>query len=171
MAQRREPIKPNITSRADDTVPLVDALNAAESADAAPKPPRGTRRRTARGNAAQSLSDIPMPRSGVIAQGMTRVYAQTGAMVGMFDMQCGSAIMESAEASGKAWENLAKTNPAIRRALMTLMQGNAFFEIISAHTPMVLAIMAHHGPNDAIKNAAGFGAMAMKAAGEAAGSE
>lgn len=171
MAPAREPIKPTIKRReasdAETGVPLVDSLTAAETADKAPKPQRGTRRTSRRGDAAESRTEPPMPRPGVIANGMTRVYAQTGAMVGMFDMQCGSAIMENAENVGKAWENLAKQNPAVRRALMTLMTGNALFEIVTAHTPMILAIMAHHGPDKA-KALGSLGVMAMKAAEDAA---
>lgn len=169
MAPRREPIKPNITNRVEPEPPLIDAVEAAES-DGEPRGKRrGTRRSTGAPKAAQSATAPPMPRAGVIAQGMTRLYAQTGAVVGMFDMGCGSAIMENADSVGKAWEDLAKQNPAIRKALLTLMQGNALFEILAAHTPIILAITAHHGPTENIKNAAGFGVMAMKAASEVDG--
>src|SRR3546814_20698564 len=59
----------------------------------------------------------PMPRKG-LAGPLTNMYTGLGMTVSMIDKQCGMAIVESAEDCAQAWEDLAKTNPKVRRALL-----------------------------------------------------
>src|SRR3546814_11715300 len=62
-----------------------------------------------------------MPRKG-LAGPLTNMYTGLGMTVSMIDKQCGMAIVESAEDCAQAWEDLAKTNPKVRRALLMLLE-------------------------------------------------
>ncbi len=67
-------------------------------------------------------------------------------------MQIGSAIIATTQAEeegdltvGDAWEDLAKTNPRIRGALMKLVVGGAWSGLFEAHIPIFLAIAMTDG--------------------------
>ena len=64
---------------------------------------------------------------------MNRLYARVGRIVRVMDPVIGQAIIEttSKEAEsevtvGEAWEELARTNPRIRRVLLKLISGGAW---------------------------------------------
>ena len=87
----------------------------------------------------------PMPRNG-IAGALTNVYTGLGMTVAMADRHCGMAIVESAEDCGKAWEDLAKRNPKVRRALLMFLETSDVTKVIIAHAPIMAAVFAHHAP-------------------------
>lgn len=87
----------------------------------------------------------PMPRKG-IAGSLTNMYTGLGMTVSMVDKHCGLAIVESAEDCAQAWEDLAKTNPKVRRALLMLLETSDVTKIVIAHAPIMAAVMAHHMP-------------------------
>jgi hypothetical protein len=85
---------------------------------------------------------------GVIARGMNRLYKRAGKIVKAFDPAVGAALIEVTRKDddddltvGEAWEELAKTNPRIRRFLMRLITGGAYGQLLMAHAPVLLAIM------------------------------
>ena len=87
----------------------------------------------------------PMPRNG-IAGALTNVYTGLGMTVAMADRHCGMAIVESAEDCGKAWEDLARRNPKVRRALLMFLETSDVTKVIIAHAPIMAAVFAHHAP-------------------------
>lgn len=87
----------------------------------------------------------PMPRKG-LAGPLTNMYTGLGMTVSMIDKQCGMAIVESAEDCAQAWEDLAKTNPKVRRALLMLLETSDVTKIVIAHAPIMMAVMVHHMP-------------------------
>ena len=95
-------------------------------------------------------AEDPLPpfRAGPIASGMNRLYARVGRIVRVMDPVIGQAIIEttSKEAEsevtvGEAWEELARTNPRIRRVLLKLIAGGARGQLIMAHAPIMLAVL------------------------------
>ena len=91
--------------------------------------------------------EAPIPRyqKGVIAAGMTKLYKRAGRLVKAMDKDIGVAIIESAEDCGEAWDELARTNPRIRRTLMKMISGGAWGSVIMAHLPILLAIIMKDG--------------------------
>lgn len=88
----------------------------------------------------------PPMRPGAIAKGMTNFYTMLSLGVGMFDMQIAGSIAASAEGCGAAWEELAKTNPKVRRALMALIESSAAMKLVAAHMPIGVAVVMRYGP-------------------------
>lgn len=87
----------------------------------------------------------PMPRKG-LAGPLTNMYTGLGMTLAMVDKQCGMAVVESAEDCAQAWEDLAKTNPKVRRALLMLLETSDVTKIVIAHAPIMAAVMVHHMP-------------------------
>jgi hypothetical protein len=87
----------------------------------------------------------PMPRSG-LAGPLTNMYTGLGLSLSMVDRNCGQAIVESAEDCAQAWEELAKRNPKVRRALLMLLETSDVTKIIIAHAPIMMAVASHHVP-------------------------
>lgn len=86
-----------------------------------------------------------MPRSGLKGP-LTNMYTGLGISLSMVDRNCGQAIVESAEDCAEAWEELARRNPKVRRALLMLLETSDVTKIIIAHAPIMMAIASHHVP-------------------------
>lgn len=144
---------PGPASRADS--PGLDQLKEAAQAahperDRAPQAggKRGTRRR---GTTLGKTAPVPAFKPGVICTGVNKLYRKAGKIVRAMDHDIGTAIIESAkntadpgepdDSVGAAWEELAKTNPRIRKALLKVISGGAWGELIMAHAPIAMAIM------------------------------
>lgn len=141
-------------------------IDLAEATDA---PPR-VRRPRSKGMSGSPVSkpvaakpELPRTRDGAIAKGMTRLYAMVGAGVGFMDMETGAAIMESAEGIGKAWENYAKQNPKMKKALLSMLEGSAVMELVAAHIPVGFAIGMKYAPDSVKEKFAGKMMAAMMA--------
>lgn len=87
----------------------------------------------------------PMPRGG-IAGPITALYKRIGSFVQPFDPGCGTALIMGAEDCGKAWEEVCKRNPQIRRYILALLATGANAELIIAHAPILAAVAIHHIP-------------------------
>lgn len=87
----------------------------------------------------------PMPKGG-IAQGIGNMYTGLGLGIGMVDPHCGMVIVENAETCAEAWEELAKKNPKVRRALLMLLETSDVTKIVIAHAPIMMALATHHVP-------------------------
>lgn len=87
----------------------------------------------------------PMPKGGIAAP-MAALYRKTGELIQPFDYGCGSVLIGGAEDCGKAWEELAKRNPAVRRFLLSLLSTSAVTELLIAHAPILAAVAVHHVP-------------------------
>lgn len=116
-------------------------------ADRAPSPGKPGRLRKA------TRPDAPVPayKPGVITKGVNRLYRKAGKIVRAMDADIGEAIIQSArntaddgeldDSVGAAWEELARTNPRIRRFVMKCISGGAWGQLIMAHAPIAMAIM------------------------------
>lgn len=96
---------------------------------------------------AKGKRETPTPRyvKGVIATGMTKLYQRTGRIIKALDKDIGTAVIESAADCGEAWDELARTNPRVRKFLLKLIGGGAIGAIIMAHAPILLAIVMKDG--------------------------
>lgn len=132
-----------------------------------PRTPGGTvRGRTARGSsratsprtgAASAPSDGPRTirrddetheyRPGILVRPLTELYTAAGTMMLPLSPPVGTALVQNAEPCAQSLDNLARTNPAVRRALMSLLQTGAWGQVLAAHMPIILAIAVTYSPN------------------------
>lgn len=84
------------------------------------------------------------PPKGELAQGMTELYTTIGVVLMPFDSVCGSVLIAAAPECAEKLEDLARQNPAVLRALLALTQTSAWGAVIAAHTPIIMAVAAHH---------------------------
>lgn len=87
----------------------------------------------------------PLPRGGLKGP-LTQLYSGIGLSVMPFDPNCGRIILENAEKCAETLDELAKTNTAVRNALIALCTTSAWGAVIMAHAPIVMAIAMHHVP-------------------------
>lgn len=108
-------------------------------------------------------------RPGVLVKPLTGLYEMVGGFIILADPDCGTAVINSAEDCAKSLDDLAKTNPKVRKVLMRMVESGAVTKVIIAHLPILLAVMAHHFPN-ALKYVAQIflGAQRLEAEGAAA---
>lgn len=86
-----------------------------------------------------------LPKGG-LRQPLENMYTGLGMAVMVVDQHCGQTIIDNAPECAKAMEELAKTNPAVRRLLMKLVSTSALGTVIAAHSPILMAIAMHHVP-------------------------
>lgn len=97
-------------------------------------------------NREKAVKPVPtMPRGGLRAS-LENFYTGIGIAVMPFDPHCANVIIENAEQCAKTMDELAKTNPAVRRVLLKLIATSALGAVMTAHAPIVMAIMMHHVP-------------------------
>lgn len=82
--------------------------------------------------------EVPMPPKGEIAKGVAQIYVYAGMGLSTIRPQTGMALAGEAENLGKAWEAAAVSNPAIRRAILSMMQTSTVGILVAAHLPVVL---------------------------------
>ncbi len=120
-----------------------------------PEPGRRARRFAQRGKAPKAGKrekvTPPKGRPGALVRPLTQMYTSIGTVLIPFDSACGAAVISNAEDMAKSLDALARENDAVRRALMAMTQTSAWGGVLIAHLPLLLAIMAHHGPDD-VKN-------------------
>lgn len=127
------------------------------SEDVAPgTPPKRKGRRRA---AMKAQAPLPPFRAGLIAKGVNKQYRRAGRIIRMWNYQIGSAVIAAATVRpkddddqdeddltvGEAWENLAKTNPRVRRWLLRLVSGGIMGDLFQAHLPILLAVLMAEG--------------------------
>jgi hypothetical protein len=122
--------------RPEEVKPIVEP-----KATAAPREPR--EKRTQR---KLSPSSAPPYRAGQFIEPLTQLYAFAGVGLMPFDPHCAMTIAQSGEDCAKAWDELAKNNLAVRRALQSLLATGAWSGVIAAHAPILVAVLAHHAP-------------------------
>ena len=83
---------------------------------------------------------------------MNKLYRRIGKFVRVMDHDIGSAIIASTQKDdeedttvGEAWEEIARTNPRIRAALLKAVSGGAYTSLFMAHAPIFLAILMKEG--------------------------
>jgi hypothetical protein len=123
--ERREKIR----RPSDSEKPLIDAVQEKEEAET-PRP----------------VNTQNTYRPGMLVKPLTAFYETIGGLIILADPTCGQAIINSAEEAAKALDELARTNPKVRKVLMRLMQSGAVTKVVIAHLPIVMAVLAHHFP-------------------------
>ena len=119
--------------------------------DRAPSRGRRAHRRSGKGKPAADEPGMPQHRPGLITKGVNRLYRKAGKVVRVMDPDIGIAIIESArntaedgepdDSVGAAWDEVARTNPRIRRFLLKMIAGGAWGQLLMAHAPILLAIL------------------------------
>ncbi len=90
----------------------------------------------------------PMPKApvGGLRKPLEDMYTGLGMMMMPFDPSCGKVIIDAAPRCAETLDDLAKTNPAVRRILISLVTTSALGAVIMAHAPILMAIAMHHIP-------------------------
>lgn len=88
---------------------------------------------------------VPRWKAGVISKGMAKLYRRTGKILKAIDRDIGIAVIESADDCGEAWDDLARTNPRIRAALLKMITGGSWASLLWAHAPIFMAIAMKDG--------------------------
>ncbi len=133
-----------------------DRAAAADTPDSPVAPPADRapderRRRGQRAAITREAEPAPAYRPGVITKGVNKLYRKAGKIVRALDPEIGEAIIQAArntseedgedDSVGAAWDELAKTNPRIRKFAMKCLAGGAWGQLLMAHAPIALAIM------------------------------
>lgn len=133
----------------ETTAPLADDFTAPNVKGSQPRwweraPKSGKKTRTGKAKSAPGPAPA-MPRGGLKGP-LTNVYTGIGMSVMPFDPSCGRMIIENAEKCASALDELARTNPAVRRVLLSLVTTSAWGAVVMAHAPILMAIAMHHVP-------------------------
>lgn len=88
--------------------------------------------------ASVTKTEVPMPKPGVIAEGVSGIYGFAAMALMGPRPQTATALMANAAEIGKAWEVAAENNPAIRKMLMTMMQTSTIGVLVAVHIPVVM---------------------------------
>jgi hypothetical protein len=98
-----------------------------------------------------AAGDVPMPKGGVLAAGINKLYRRAGKVIRAFDPELGAAVIactyrdagdDADELTvGEGWENLCRTNPRVRRWWMRAIAGGAVGDLFMAHAPIGIAFM------------------------------
>lgn len=132
----------------EDLQALGTVAGAPEEDRAPAAPPKGKR-----GRPPKAEEPLPPFRAGPIAKWVNNQYRRVGRVVRMMDYDIGTAIIactrkppaedgdeDTHTTVGEAWENLAKSNPRVRRVILKAMSGGLVGEMVWAHAPIFLAI-------------------------------
>lgn len=106
--------------------------------DTAPKKRRG------RPPGSKNASSSKAPSFAAIETQLTATVAAIGMAVSMRNEIDGQIIVEGAEAFSKGWVELAKTNPAVKKALVALVAGSTWTGAIMGTAAIAVPIMANH---------------------------
>lgn len=116
----------------------------------ADRAPDESRRRGRRARSSVSRDVVPPYKAGVITTGVNKLYRKAGKIIRAMDHDIGTAVIESArntaddgtdDSVGAAWDELAKTNPRIRKFLLKCVAGGAWGQLVMAHGPIAMAIV------------------------------
>jgi hypothetical protein len=129
--------------------PSIDDLKAAaQDPEEDRKPGKSAKTKRSRRVKTDTAVSVPPFRAGPIAAGMNKLYFRTGKFIRVMDRDIGMAVIESTRKEseddvtvGEAWEELARTNPRIRAALLKLISGGSYTQLMMAHAPIFLAII------------------------------
>lgn len=119
-----------------------------ELPDESPDEPRRglfSRLRRKRADGAHQSPAVPMPRTG-IATPVAAFYRRAGTFIQPFDPECGSALIAGADGCGKAWDQVCRRNPQIRRYVLAMLATTTHLDLVVAHLPILLAVAIHHVP-------------------------
>jgi hypothetical protein len=88
----------------------------------------------------------PEYRAGILVKPLTDLYVAVGTMLLPITMPVGTAFVQNAGPCAESLDELARTNPAVRKVLMSLLTTGAWGKVIAAHFPILLAIGVTYSP-------------------------
>lgn len=137
-------LTPESTSLGEEFTPPVVKGSKPRWWETRPKSEKKTRQ--TRERSTRSIPSVkPMPKGG-LKPALAQMYAGVGMAVMPFDPACGRVVLENAERCAESLDELAKTNPAVRNLLISLVTTSAWGAVIMAHAPILMAIAMHHVP-------------------------
>lgn len=116
--------------------PLVDELDKLDITPSADMP--APRRVPASSGKAKTA---PPYKAGALVEPLTKVYAAFGLGLMPFAPTAAGAIAENGESCAEAWDEWAKTSPAVRRLLYPLLNVSGGAKVLAAHLPILLAVV------------------------------
>jgi predicted TIM-barrel enzyme len=72
------------------------------------------------------------------------MYATAGIALMPFNAGAAIALTEGADECVDAWDELAKQNDSVRRALLAMIEGGAWSRVFMAHVPIILTFIPGH---------------------------
>lgn len=115
--------------------PIIDDLDIQPVEDTPP-------RRTAVASTTRKTKAAPPYREGKLIDPLTKVYAAFGLGLFPFAPRAAMAIAENAETCAIAWDDWARTSPAVRRMLYPLLNVSGGAKVVGAHIPILLAVLS-----------------------------
>jgi hypothetical protein len=88
----------------------------------------------------------PEYRAGILVKPLTDLYVAVGTMLLPITYPVGTAFVQNAGPCAESLDELARTNPAVRKVLMSLLTTGAWGKVIAAHFPIILAIGVTYSP-------------------------
>jgi hypothetical protein len=88
----------------------------------------------------------PEYRAGILVKPLTDLYVAIGTMLLPITTPVGTAFVQNAQPCAESLDELARTNPAVRKVLMSLLTTGAWGKVIAAHFPILLAIGVTYSP-------------------------
>jgi hypothetical protein len=85
-------------------------------------------------------------RTTKIAKELANMYTMVGTTVYMVNPRIGVTIINKADDCASALDDLARTNPRVRRALERMLTTSAYSAVITAHLPIVVAVATEYVP-------------------------
>lgn len=85
-------------------------------------------------------------RPGVLVKPIQDFYTALGAGVLPFNVPVGTALVQNGRTCAEAWDNAARQDPAIRKALMQLVRTSVWGTLIAVHMPIGMAIAVTFSP-------------------------
>lgn len=78
----------------------------------------------------------PIPRNGFVPD-IERLYIAISLGVMPFDVELATKLTEIAHPAAEAWDELARKNEVVRRALVAILETGAWGKVLTAHAPLV----------------------------------
>jgi hypothetical protein len=86
--------------------------------------------------------EVPQLPKGAVRDAVSQLHVFAGmGLSAAGKVETGGALIKEADTIGEAWEDLAKTNPAVRRAMLALMTTSAWGGLAVAYMPVAMAVM------------------------------
>lgn len=99
---------------------------------------------------------------GMFKAPITSLYDQAGQLLCYVVYPIGQATRQQAESCGSAWDEVAQSNPTVRRWLGGMTKTGAWGKLIAAHAPILLATVFVFGPESFRERMAGTMADSME---------
>lgn len=124
--------------------PVPDFTATAGESTPEDKPKKGARPKLGQGR--QRGSGVRQLNKADLDQ-LRALYATAGVALMPFNAGAAVALTSGADECVDTWDELAKQNDSVRRALLAMIEGGAWSRVFMAHVPIVLAFLPGHVRN------------------------